>query len=55
VLEFCDPRLQRIQEMVAEIYQFKNSHHSLTMYGHCLRRECPNRKDVVPDVAASQN
>lgn len=43
VLEFCDPRLQSIQEMVAEIYRFSITHHSLTMYGHCLREDCPNR------------
>lgn len=43
VLEFCDPRLQSIQEMVAEIYQFNIRHHSLHMYGHCLRPDCENR------------
>ncbi|HEX7069384.1 MAG TPA: transcriptional repressor [Rhodothermales bacterium] len=53
VLEFCDPRLQSIQEMVAEIYQFKITHHSLTMYGHCQRTDCPNRKitQTVPVAA----
>lgn len=45
VLEFCDPRLQSIQEMVAEIYQFRISHHSLTMYGKCMREVCPNRPE----------
>jgi Fur family ferric uptake transcriptional regulator len=47
VLEFCDPRLQSIQEMVAEIYQFDIKHHALHLYGHCHRTGCPNRdKDV---------
>lgn len=43
LFEFCDPRIQSIQEMVAEIYQFEIRHHSLHMYGHCARENCPNR------------
>ncbi len=43
LLEFCDPRLQSVQEMVAEIYQFDITHHSLNMYGHCMRETCPNK------------
>lgn len=43
VLEFCDPRLQSIQEMVAEVYDFDIKHHALHMYGHCRRADCPNR------------
>lgn len=47
LFEFCDPRLQSIQEMVAGIYHFDIKHHSLNMYGHCMRDECPNRADEV--------
>ena len=43
LFEFCDPRLQGIQEMVAEIFQFEIKSHSLNLYGQCLREECPNR------------
>lgn len=43
LFEFCDPRLQSVQEMVAEIYQFEIKHHSLNMYGRCQRESCPNR------------
>ena len=43
LFEFCDPRIQSIQEMVSEIFQFDISQHSLHMYGHCRRPECPNR------------
>ena len=43
LFEFCDPRIQSIQEMVAEIYQFDIKHHALNMYGHCQRANCPNR------------
>ncbi len=45
VLEFCDPRIQGIQEMVAEIYQFDIKHHALHLYGHCRRDDCSNRPE----------
>jgi Fur family ferric uptake transcriptional regulator len=48
LFEFCDPRLQSIQEMVADIYEFEIKHHSLNMYGHCVRENCPNRADANP-------
>jgi len=51
VMEFCDPRIQSIQEMVSEIYKFDIKHHSLHMYGHCLRETCPNREAVNQRVA----
>jgi Fur family ferric uptake transcriptional regulator len=44
VFEFCDPRIQGIQEMVAEIFHFKIESHSLHMYGTCRRKDCPNKK-----------
>ena len=43
ILEFCDPRLQSIQDTVGGIYGFQISHHALTLYGHCGREACPNR------------
>lgn len=45
ILEFCDPRLQSIQDTVGEIYGFEISHHALTLYGHCRREPCPNRPE----------
>lgn len=45
VLEFCDPRIQGIQDMVAEIYQFDIKHHALHLYGHCRRDDCSNRPE----------
>ena len=44
VFEFCDPRLQGIQEMVEEILKFKIESHSLQMYGRCRRENCPNKR-----------
>lgn len=44
LFEFCDPRIQSIQEMVSDVFQFDIRHHSLHMYGRCNREECPNRE-----------
>ena len=35
VIEFCDPRIQEIQESVEELLGVKVSYHSLTFYGKC--------------------
>ncbi|MGA7304858.1 MAG: transcriptional repressor [Rhodothermales bacterium] len=43
VFEFCDPRIQGIQEMVGEIFRFNIQSHSLHVYGSCERVDCPNR------------
>lgn len=51
IYEFCDPRLQSIQDTVGEIYGFDISQHALHMYGHCRRDACPNRP--VEDVGAA--
>ena len=48
ILEFCDPRLQEIQETVAEIYGFEVARHALTVYGHCRREACPNKAEAAP-------
>ncbi len=33
--EFCDPRLQQIQNSISNITQYELTHHSLTFYGKC--------------------
>ena len=43
VFEFCDPRIQGIREMIAEIFNFEIEQHSLQMFGRCKRENCPNR------------
>lgn len=35
VLEFCDPRIQQIKNMMGDILNFKVTHHSLNLYGNC--------------------
>ena len=47
ILEFCDPRLQEIQETVADIYGFDVARHALTVYGHCRRLACPNKAEAA--------
>jgi Fur family ferric uptake transcriptional regulator len=43
VLEFCDPRIQNIQNTVSEILNFKVLHHSLILYGTCKNENCENK------------
>jgi Fur family ferric uptake transcriptional regulator len=43
VNEFCDPRVQQIKDMMGEIMGFQITHHSLNLYGHCTKADCPNR------------
>jgi Fur family ferric uptake transcriptional regulator len=35
VLEFCDPRIQQIKDMMGELLHFKITHHSLNLFGQC--------------------
>jgi Fur family ferric uptake transcriptional regulator len=43
ILEFCDPRVQKIQEMVEEVYGFKIDRHSLNFYGVC--KSCQDQEN----------
>ncbi|HRW75185.1 MAG: transcriptional repressor [Saprospiraceae bacterium] len=46
VIEFCDPRIQQIKDMMGDILQFKIHHHSLTLYGEC-HRACQKTAQVL--------
>lgn len=35
VLEFCDPRIQQIKNMMGELMKFKITHHALNLFGSC--------------------
>lgn len=35
VLEFCDPRIQQIKDMMGDLLKFEVTHHSLNLYGKC--------------------
>jgi Fur family ferric uptake transcriptional regulator len=45
VLEFCDPRVQQIKDMMGELLQFNITHHSLNLYGECTY-ECEHKKKM---------
>ncbi len=44
VVEFCDPRIQNIQNTAEEILDFKVLHHSLILYATCTKTNCENKK-----------
>lgn len=35
VVEFCDPRVQQIKNMMGELLKFEVTSHSLNLYGNC--------------------
>lgn len=43
VMEFCDPRIQNIQNTVGELLQFDVIHHSLILHANCKREDCENK------------
>jgi len=43
VLEFCDPRIQNIKDMMGDILNFNVTHHSLNLYGKCSKETCESR------------
>jgi Fur family ferric uptake transcriptional regulator len=44
VVEFCDPRIYNIQKMAGEMLDFKVLHHSLILYGNCVKDNCEFRR-----------
>lgn len=48
VLEFCDPRIQEIKNMMGDLLKFTVTYHSLNLYGKCDEGTCENehRKDL---------
>jgi Fur family ferric uptake transcriptional regulator len=44
VVEFCDPRVQNIQNTVGELLHFNVIHHSLILYAACTKKNCENKK-----------
>ncbi len=46
VAEFCDPRIQNIQNTVGDLLGFNVMHHSLILYGDCTKIDCENKKKI---------
>lgn len=42
ILEFCDPRIQQIQNMIADILKFQVTNHALTLFGDPIPDEKGN-------------
>ena len=47
VVEFCDPRVQQIKDMVGDLLNFQITHHSLNLYGVC--GQCQLKRAVVAE------
>ena len=43
VVEFCDPRIQNIQNTAGELLHFNVLHHSLILYATCKKTNCENK------------
>lgn len=43
VIEFCDPRIQNVRNLVEELFDFKILHHSLMLYGICKSCDVKNK------------
>ena len=43
VVEFCDPRIQQIKNMMGEMLEFQITHHNLDLYGKC-QGACDKKK-----------
>lgn len=35
VVEFCDPRIQQIKDIIGDLLDFRITHHALNLYGRC--------------------
>ncbi len=54
VLEFCDPRIQNIKNMMGELMKFEVLSHSLNLYGRCLDGCSEKAKKRIKKEAASE-
>ena len=43
VVEFCDPRIQNIQNMVGTLLDYEVIHHSLIFYANCTKNNCEGK------------
>ncbi len=43
VMEFCDPRIQQIKNMMGELLEFSVTHHALNLYGKCTKETCDRK------------
>lgn len=54
VTEFCDPRIQNIQNMVGDFFDCEILHHSLTFYSKCKQADCSERMKTIFDKESTE-
>ena len=47
VVEFCDPRIQQIKNMIGELLNFQITHHALNLYGICGTCQMKREQNLV--------
>ncbi|MEQ9302904.1 MAG: transcriptional repressor [Marinoscillum sp.] len=50
VMEFCDPRIQNIQNTVGQLLQFDVVQHSLILHANCKRDNCENKGKIKNEL-----
>lgn len=45
VIEFTDDLIEQRQKSIAEEHNLTLTNHSLYLYGHCTKKDCPNRNN----------
>jgi Fur family ferric uptake transcriptional regulator len=55
VKEFCDPRLQAIQDNVSNAMGFEITDQALVFYGTCLEADCASKSKLVSEVAKAKS
>ncbi len=43
VEEFFNPEIEKQQHAVAKAKGFEIADHALSLYAHCIKRDCPHR------------
>ncbi|MEM6525311.1 MAG: transcriptional repressor [Bacteroidota bacterium] len=46
IMEFCDPRVHIIQQMIESVYNFNITDHSLNFYGNCMNENCQEKNNA---------
>ncbi len=54
IKEFCDPRLQAIQDNVGQALGFHITDQALVFYGHCSGTTCGNKHEEEEGVGSSK-
>jgi len=53
VMEFCDPRIQQIENKIGELLNFKTTHHALILYGVC--EKCQKKQETKHKITTEKD